>query len=151
MLISKSIPLVIFMVIIVIVFILFMNVKAAGQIRQARFNMTGLQSVISQYYKVNGHYPVALSDLPKFYAVSAMDKLYFDFGHFTDGEFGGYRYDFNLPSEGKFVLSASPQHLWPKAVEFGLTQAGNLKMNVRNVDELPDTYDEVDHWQAAGF
>ena len=132
-------------------FILFLTVTTAGQIRQARFNMSGLLSIISQYYKANGRYPSALSDLPKFYAVSAIDKLYFDSSYFADGEFDGYRYHWKASGQARFVLSASPQRLWPMAVEFGLTEAGHLKKNTRNVDRLPDSYEEVNRWQAAGF
>ncbi len=141
-----------FIVLIVaaVLFLFILNVKTAGQIRQVRFNMKGLFNVISQYDKAHGRYPNTLSDLPKFYAVSAIDKLYFDSAHFSGCEFDGYRYDYQVLGNTQFVLSASPKHPWPMAVEFGMTEDGQLKFNDRHVDSLPDSREEVKSWWPAG-
>ena len=141
----------IFFVAVATLLIFILKVKTAGQIRQVRFNMKGLFNVISQYHKGHGRYPNTLSDLPKFYVVSAIDKLYFDSAHFTGCEFDGYRYDYKMLDDLKFALSASPKRLWPMAVEFGITEDGQLKINDRYVDNLPDSREEVNSWRPVGF
>lgn len=126
-----------------------LTVKTAGQIRQARFNIMALYHTIVQYKAVHNRYPQRLSALPKFYVVSVMDRLYFDSAHFTQNEFDGYRYELQLIDPQQFALSASPKRLWPIAVEYGITEEGNLKANEHRVDREMDPYPEIRNWDSV--
>ena len=125
-------------------------IKKAGEARQARFNVDIIHKVIMEYYRRHKSYPEDLHKLPKFYVVSAMDKLYFESSGLNKDEWQGYRYHFQLIGKDKFVLSASPVEFWKAPFEFGITEKGILKSNDRAIDVSADSYEEVDSWKATG-
>lgn len=128
--------------------ILALNLKAAGQLRYARFNIDMLGLIFDSYHKRYDAYPENLNKLPKFYVVYALEGLSCNPKMFAEGKFRGYRYDASVMGKNKFVISASPFGFWPAKEEFGITENGALKSNDIQVDILADSYDEVDRWKA---
>ncbi len=123
--------------------------RAAGYSRQARFNTDVIYKLIMVYHDRNQAYPSSLTDLPKFYVVSAMEKFYLDSVKLARGAWDGYRYNFKSVDKNNFVLSASPVGFWPSGIEYGMTEEGILKANSKSVDALADGHEEVKRWGAV--
>ena len=127
-----------------------LNTRAAGQWRQARFNVDVLGRIFAEYYRQFGRYPDSLKNLPKFYVVSIADRLSCDHHSFKREYINGYHYDVDVFEGNKFAISAS--RLPPRlcAVEYGITEKGQLKSNKYRVDKSFDSYEEIQSWPAIG-
>ncbi len=125
------------------------KILAAGYARRARFNVDVLEKVVKAYYNANGKYPQDLGNLPKFYVVSARDRMYIDADIIKPKVRNGYNYDFQLIDGEQFVISASPIGFWNAGQEFGITEKGILRSNNFRPDEAADSHGEVESWKSV--
>jgi hypothetical protein len=120
-----------------------------NQARQARFTVEVLSRFIQAYKRSEGKMITRLADLPDFDIISAADSLSFSSADLKKSPvLSGYVYDMQFFSPDKYVISASPMGLFAPAVEYGVTENGQVKTNARDVDVQADSYEEVLGWGA---
>lgn len=125
----------------------FLNFQ--NHILKTRFVLHAAGRYVQAYELLNNdHNQIrSLADLPDFHLVSYDDSLSLESKDLRSRVIDGYFYDFQRHRDGGFVISASPlgPGLWG-AVEFAVTDDGNLRVNRQGVDSRPDGYEEVKHW-----
>ncbi|MFA5060654.1 MAG: hypothetical protein WC676_08540 [Candidatus Omnitrophota bacterium] len=130
------------------VFIFAFMTHAAGQARQARFNVDVLGRIFAAHHQKKGFYPASKEQLPKFFVISALDRLYLDHKCFKEAEFKGYQYAMEALGPDQFIISASPVGPWPGKPEFGITEKGILKSNTSRADIDSDPLEEIESWKT---
>jgi len=127
-------------------------VSVQNRILKTRFVLHAFGRYLQAYKLVDGsQHPIrTIADLPDFYLVSYNDSLSLKSRDLRSRVIDGYFYDFQRSGDCGFVISASPLRpgFWG-AVEFGVIEDGNLRVNRRGVDSLPDTCDEVRSWAVV--
>lgn len=147
---NKPTPLLLKVLLILVTAVLifmFLVLRASNQARKARFNVDVLQRYIRALEIVEKKEIKNLSELPDFHIISTYDSLSITGEDLKKGIVDGYVYDMSPWGSGGYVISASPIGLLRPNLEFGITEDGILRMNDRNVDLMPDDYDEVTKWE----
>ena len=96
--------------VLVALIVLGLKIQAAGEERHARFILQGFQKTLSDYHRLNGHYPKEFKAIPRFLAASAGENFYFDSQSLKEKRhWRAYEFRYQLTSENHFILTASPR------------------------------------------
>ena len=125
---------------------IFGYVSLKNRILKARFTLYAFGYYLESYERIEGKRIQSLSKLPDFHLVSYPHSLSLKASDLRSRIIDGYLYDFQRTGQGGFAMSASPLKLHPLAVEFGITDDWNLRVNTEGVDTRSDSYDEIKSW-----
>ena len=115
-------------------------------VRQVRFNLIVLADYLNAYHFLHPEPLKDFSQMPEFDIISPSESLGIKGADLRSGRLQGYKYALHWTNKNEYFITAAPDGILTPAVEYAVTNAGELKMKAGGGG---DTIEEIKTWPAV--